>query len=250
MTEWQFWGDRKQLDVYENIYLRTFVKDWFEIVLKTAREFIGNKFLDVGCGEGHTTKQILDRLNKPSVCDLLEPNKAALLSAKKFLKFENNIGETLLTTLKNLKTTKRYDTIFTSHTNYYWADKPEDFNKQLIKFILLGKRALILTLPESSDHYKIMLKQVYPGFNYAENIVEICKQQGFKTRIKKFKMRMFIGDILTNKNNFDLFNFYKFIHNINKNPSIAEGKKFLRNIKRYQRNGYLDFKDQLIIINN
>ncbi|MFH1592623.1 MAG: class I SAM-dependent methyltransferase [Candidatus Woesearchaeota archaeon] len=155
MTEWVFWGDRRITSVYENIYLRTFVEDWFGIVKRIAILFKGKEFLDIGCGEGHTTKQILDRLDKDYICDIIEPNKEALLSAKKFLGFENKVGESFIDTLESLKPKKRYDTVFTSHTNYYWADNEEEYKKQLDKAISLIKQKgqlMILTLPKNSDH--------------------------------------------------------------------------------------------------
>lgn len=251
MTEWQFWGDRQILSVYENIYLRTFVEDWFKIVEKVASEIKGNSILDLGCGEGHTTKQILDRINRKYDCDLLEPNKDALNSAKKFLSFENKIGKSFNSTLNKFHNSKKYDTVFTSHTNYYWAKTEEEFKKQLDKFMSLvknGGRGLILTLPEESDHYKVMLKQVYPKFNYSEFIIKHYRTKGFKVKVVKFKMRMFIEDILTNNNTYDLKNFYKFIHNTPKFPTDLEAEKFLKKIKKFEKKGYLDFKDELIII--
>jgi len=252
MTEWHFWGDRKFLDVYGNIYLRTNVRDWFYIILKTSREFVGSKFVDIGCGEGHTTKQILDRIGGGYICDLVEPNKKALFYANKFLSMENKIDQKYAETLKTFSPKKKYDTIFTSHTNYYWSDDEVEFCRQLDKLPLLtnkGGKILILTLPEKSDHYKIMLKQVYPEFNYSEYIIRHYRSLGFNVQVKRFKMRMFVGDIITNKNLFDLKNFYRFIHNVNAAPTDLEAKKLLSKIKKYQKKGYLDFRDELIIVN-
>ena len=109
MTEWVFWGDRQIVSVYGNIYLRTFVEDWFKIVEIIAKEIKGEKLLDLGCGEGHTTKQILDRLKQKYTCDLVEPNEPALKSAENFLRFENNIGECFADTLASFKPNKKYD---------------------------------------------------------------------------------------------------------------------------------------------
>ena len=139
MTEWQFWGDRQILSVYGNIYLRTFVEDWFKIVETIASKVKGKVLLDLGCGEGHTTKQILDRVGFYEYCDLVEPNKSALESAKSFLKFENKIGEAFSDTLETIQLNKKYDCIFTSHTNYYWASKEDNYKKQLDKLISLVK---------------------------------------------------------------------------------------------------------------
>jgi len=251
MTEWTFWGDRQIVSVYGNIYLRTFVEDWFKIVDKMAKEVKGENLLDLGCGEGHTTKQILDRLKQKYICNLLEPNESALNSAKSFLSFENKIGESFVDTLSSFESSKKYDSIFTSHTNYYWANSEQEYKKQLDKVAsLLNKRGrlLILTLPKDSDHYNIMLRQVYPPFNYAEYISDYYKSKGFKVKIIRFKMRMFVGDMLTNGNSYELNNFYKFIHNTGNFPSKEDSLKFLGKIKHYQKKGYLDFKDELIII--
>ncbi len=253
MTEWVFWGDRRIEGVYENIYLRTFTEDWFEIVKKVALQFKGKYFLDVGCGEGHTTKQILDRVDGEYTCDILEPDKKAINLAEEFLKFENKIGDSFANTLKEFTPKKKYDIVFTSHTNYYWSDNEKDYNKQLDKaFSLIKKdgRLLILTLPKKSDHYNIMLSQVYPSFTYSEYIKSYYEKKGFKVNSIKFRMRMFVGDILTNKNVYDLCNFYKFIHNADKIPSREDSLKFLEKIKTYQEKGYLDFKDELLIISN
>jgi len=251
MTEWTFWGDRQLVSVYGNIYLRTFVEDWFHIVEKLASEIKGRLILDMGCGEGHTTKQVLDRLNGEYVCDLLEPNKGALNSALGFLKQENKIGNHFADTLASFKPAKKYDSVFTSHTNYYWADKESDYNSLLDKAVSLisdNGRLLILTLPKHSDHYNIMLREVYPSFNYSEYVIDYYKQKGFSVRVLKFKMRMYVGDIITNKNFYELKNFFKFIHNTEKLPNDEEALRFLANIKKYQKKGYLDFRDELIIV--
>jgi len=251
MTQWYFWGDKQFSDIYENIYIRTFVEDWFKIVLSFAKEISGKNLLDVGCGEGHTTKQILDRLNENYVCDLIEPNKNALASARMFLNFENKVGESYMDTLASFRPKKKYDSVFTSHTNYYWAMNEEDYKIQLDKICSLvkkGGRLLILTLPEKSDHYNIMLRQVYPKFNYSEYIKKFYIEKGLKVKSRKFRMRMFVGDMLNNNSLFDLNNFYRFIHNTNKYPSKEESHRFRDKIKRHQRKGYLDFRDELLVI--
>jgi ubiquinone/menaquinone biosynthesis C-methylase UbiE len=251
MTEWTFWGDRELVSVYGNIYLRTFTEDWFKIVSTLASYIKGKILLDLGCGEGHTTKQILDRLDKGYVCDLVEPNEKALNLARDFLKIENKIGDSFVADLRSLKPIKKYDSVFTSHTNYYWADNVEDYQNQLDKAISLVNdkgRLLILTLPEKSDHYNVMIHQVYPTFNYSKFIVNYYKNKGFRVKVVKFKMRMYVGDILSNKGTYELNNFFKFIHNTENLPSAEESSEFFKKIKEFQKEGYLNFKDELIII--
>ena len=252
MTEWHFWGEKQFADVYENIYLRTFMEDWFDIVKTLAKELSGAKvILDVGSGEGHTTKQILDRVKGDYECDLLEPNKNALANGEAFLFPENNIKNVYVKTLATFEPERMYDAVFTSHTNYYWAFNKKDFDKQLDKFVSLvkkGGKAMILTLPEKSDHYNIMLREIYPSFNYSEYIAAYYKKKGYKVKVKKFRMRMYVGDILSTKSRFDLNSFYRFIHNTSAYPSEKEAKLFLANIKKFEKKGYLDFKDELIIV--
>jgi ubiquinone/menaquinone biosynthesis C-methylase UbiE len=251
MTQWYFWGDKKISDIYENIYVRTFVEDWFKIIEKIANEIKGKMLLDVGCGEGHTTKQVLDRITHNYVCDILEPNENALNSAGKFLSFENNVGTSYLATLSGFMPEKKYDTVFTSHTNYYWSVEDKDFKRQLDKLVNLvkkGGRLLILTLPEQSGHYKVMLRQIYPSFNYSRYIIDYYKKQGQSVRVIRFKMRLFVGDILANKHFYDLDNFYKFIHNTHSPPNADERVQFKGKLMKYQKEGYLDFKDELIIV--
>lgn len=259
MAQWHFWGEKEFSDVYENIYIRSMMEDWFNIVFEIVKQFsrvIPNKrktILDIGCGEGHTTKQILDRIKGNYVCDLLEPNKNALASAKAVLKPENNIGKTYSKTFAKFRPDKKYDIVFTSHTNYYWALNKKDYDNQLKKSIAFIKdkgKLMILTLPKASDHYKIMLKQTYPAFNYAEYIINFYKKLGLKVEVKKLKMRMYVGDILSTDKFFDLKTFYKFIHNTESYPNDKESKEFLKKIKKYQKNNYLDFQDYLIIVSN
>lgn len=256
MAKWHFWGEKEFSDVYENIYIRSFVEDWFEIVDEIAKEINTQKtlkklILDIGCGEGHTTKQILDRVEGDYICDLLEPNANALASAEAFLTPENNVGERFPRSLSTFKSEKKYDIVFTSHTNYYWGVNEKDYDSQLLKlpdFLNDDGKLLILTLPKESGHYKIMLRQIYPEFNYAEYITDFYKKLGLKVEVKKLRMRLFIGDILTTKSRFDLKIFYRFIHNTDSFPNDAESEEFLKKIKEYQKDGYIDFKDHLIVV--
>ena len=107
---------------------------------------------------------------------------------------------------------------------------------------------MILTLPKESDHYNIMLYPVYSSFNYAEYLSNYYKSKGFNVKTIRFKMRMFVGDMLTNNKFYEINNFYKFIHNVDSFPNRNESLQFLKKIKKYQKRGYLDFKDELIIV--
>lgn len=256
MAKWHFWGEKEFSDVYENIYIRSYMEDWFNIISEIVKEINSYKIsrkqiLDIGCGEGHTTKQILDRIDNDYICDLLEPNENALASTEAFLTPENNIGQSFPRSLATFKTNKKYDVVFTSHTNYYWALNQKDYDAQLKKLLELLKqngKLMILTLPEESDHYRIMLRQIYPEFNYAQYIINFYKNLGLNVEVKKLKMRMYVGDILSTKKFFDLKIFYRFIHNTDSFPNDKESREFLKKIQKHQVDDYIDFKDYLITV--
>lgn len=258
MAKWHFWGEKEFSDVYENIYIRAVSEDWLNIVFAVVKEISGLKplnrklrILDIGCGEGHTTKQILDRLERPYLCDLLEPNESALAIAEAYLRPENNIGEVYGRSLATFQPLGKYDIVFTSHTNYYWALNEQDYQRQLKKlltFLTENGKLLILTLPEESDHYKVQLRRIYPVFNYAQYIIQFYRRMHLNIRVKKMKMRMYVGDILSTKKLFDLKVFYRFIHNTDSFPSEAESGKFLARIKKFQKNNYLNFSDYLVVV--
>lgn len=255
MARWHFWGEKQFAEVYENIYIRALTEDWFKIIFGIVNEISKERkktgvILDIGCGEGHTTKQILDRLDNYT-CDLLEPDKTALVFAESFLTPENKVRNFFPRTLSTFNTDEKYDFIFTSHTNYYWALNEKDYQAQLRKLVSLLKKdgkLLILTLPKDSDHYQIALRQVYPSFNYSEYITNFYKKEGLKVNVKRFKMRMYVGDILSTKSKYDLKNYYRFIHNTDSYPSEKEAHQFLEKIKKHEKNKYLDFRDELITI--
>jgi len=228
------------------------MEDWFKIVKEIVKELTGFKvIIDIGCGEGHTTKQILDRLDGDYECDLLEPDKNALANGKVFLFPENNIKDCYVKTLDLFEPERKYDAVYTIHTNYYWAFNERGFVKHLDKLMDMIKsdgKVLILTLPEESDHYNIMIKQVYPRFNYSQFMIDHYKKKGYNVRVKRFEMKMYVGDILSTKKYFELKSFYRFIHNTNIYPSDTDAKKFLDKIKKFQKNDCLNFKDDLIIV--
>lgn len=256
MANWHFWGEKELSGVYQSIYIRSVREDWYNIVFTIVNKINSvrrdkTKILDVGCGDGHTTKQILDRINNGYECDLLEPNMNALQTAKEFLTIENNIRKIYPHSLATFNPDRKYDIIFTSHTNYYWALNQKDYDRQLQKLIeLLDKngKLIILTLPENSDHYQIMLREIYPKFNYAEYIINFYKKMGLNVKVEKLKMKMFVGDILSTDKFFDLKIFYRFIHNTDSYPNDKESREFLKKIQKCQKNNYLDFKDYLIVV--
>lgn len=257
MAKWHFWGEKEFSDIYENIYIRSMMEDWLGIVLQIVKEIDAVqksgevKIIDIGSGEGHTIKQILDRIKGQYICDLVEPNKNALATAEAMLAPENNIGNLYPLSLATFKPEKAYDVVFTSHTNYYWAFNEKDYNRQLGQYASLIAQngvGMILTLPEESDHYQIALRQIYPPFNYAQYIIDFYQAKGFKVDVRKMTMRMYVGDILSTDKFFDLKVFYRFVHNTGSYPTNEESREFLEKIKKYQKNNYLDFKDYLILI--
>ena len=187
-TTWPFWNEKRISDVYENIYIRTFVEDWYVIVNRIASEIDGvdkitKKILDLGAGEGHTAKQILDRVKTSYVCDIVEPDEPSLEKARQFLSLENNLGRAWVGGIADISQKNMYDVIYTSHTNYYWGISAEDYDQKLrslIDSIESGGKLLILTLPEDSAHYKVMLHQIYPVWNYSEHMINFYKNLNYQ----------------------------------------------------------------------
>lgn len=255
-TIWPFWNEKRISDVYENIYIRTNVEDWFVIVETLAKEINSTKadnlkILDVGCGEGHTAKQILDRVQKEYICDLLETDNPVLERAKSFLQVENKPGEIFHGGVELLNFNEKYDVVYTSHTNYYWGANEDHYRLQLDNIYNSVKKdgkLLILTLPENSSHYKVMLHQIYPEYNYAEYIEKYYKDKGLDVKVVEFKMRIYVDDILSNPKEYDLSVFYKFIHNTSVYPEKDKLTEFRKKLEQYSEDGYLDFKDHLIIV--
>lgn len=183
---------------------------------------------------------------------MLETDKPALEKAKSFLQIENNPGELIHGGVDLLNFSEDYDVVYTSHTNYYWGANEEHFKLQLDNILNAVKKdgkLLILTLPEHSGHYKVMLYQIYPKFNYSEYIENYYKQKGCNVEIIEFKMRIYVGDILENSKEYDLAVFYKFIHNTNVYPEKDNLAEFRIRLEEFSENGYLNFKDHLIVIN-
>jgi len=253
---WPFWNEKGISDVYENIYIRTFREDWFKIASIVAKEINSVKdnnklILDIGCGEGHTTKQILDRVNGNYICDLLEPDQTILEKAKKLLKVENNVGEVIYGGVETVNVIEKYDVIYTSHTNYYWSDNKEKYNlylKNILNAVKKNGKLLILTLPEKSAHYNVVLNQIYPTYNYSEYIIDFYKKNNFNVSVKKFVMRIYVGDILETGKEYDLAVFYKFIHNTAEYPDKNKLIEFKNKLKKFSKKGYLNFNDNLIIV--
>jgi len=250
---WPFWSEKRFPASYENIYVRAFREDWFEITKAIAKELVSQqKVLDVGSGEGHTTKQILDRIPNPYVCDLLEPNPDALATSIPFLKTENTTGKTYCTTLKDFNPEAVYDAVFTSHTNYYWATDEADYQEQLEKFVNLckpGGKALILSLPSDSDFYKLSSRPLFPKFVFSEYLDDFYSKKGYQVKKRRFTMRFFVQDIIENPHLLDAKTFYRFVENTLNVPSDDQAKEFVKRIKHNAKNGYLDFKDELVLVN-
>ena len=252
MTHWPFWGEKRYADIYENIYIRTNMEDWHRIICEIASQLTDKPdFLDIGCGEGHTTKQIADRIQTLHTFDILEPDADALAAATRFLMNENSLGIAFNTTLANLSTTKTYDAVISSHTNYYWSEDRDTYNQQLDKLITLLNphgRLVLLTLPKESDHYNITINQVFPAHVYSSYITNYYLSKGLSVKTKRFEMRLFIGDILSTSKTYDLYNLYRFIHSTDNYPTTQVGQEFKEKIRQHEHENYLDFRDDLIIV--
>ena len=165
---WVFWDQGNDRGPYEDVYSRTRREDWIRIVRFMVDQMTGSKqILDIGSGDGHSTRQILERLRRKNggfLCDLLEPSEIALKQSLEFLS-GYPIGESFATEVAKFQTERRYDAMFTVHSNYYWAKDEDSYNQcldQLMANLDTKGVLMVVTLPQDSDHYSVALIQRVP----------------------------------------------------------------------------------------
>jgi hypothetical protein len=110
--KWNIWGTNER--IYEEVYLRCDRKNWHAVAKDMAKSIKGLRYTaDLGSGNGHSTRQVLDILNYNDYkCDLFEPDSIALEESKKLTALCNvnsfvNSGAKEIGELRN-----KYDSIF------------------------------------------------------------------------------------------------------------------------------------------
>ena len=249
MNDFNFWKEERKTS---ETYLRTNRGDWNNALRIITNEIgAAKKLLDIGSGDGHTTRQILSRLSQNHVCDLLEPNSKAVNISKNMLK-EFPIKQFFQQKLIDfLSENKKYDLSYSIHSNYYWGkNKKGQSIKQYIVcldgIVNVAPKNLILTQPMNSDYYEICEKNTFPEWVYSEFIVEHYKKRGLTVRQEQCHMKFYVGDL--NQDEYAAKETWKFFNNKERNPASEELNVFLERINLTEENGNLNFRDVLLII--
>lgn len=255
MKPFNFW--RLDRTTFEG-YIRTRREDWFYAAEQIANQLNGKKrILDIGSGDGHSTRQILAQTKGDYTCDLIEPDKEALSRSIRILK-ECNIGNTyplLLADFLSKQKSQAYDAIYAIHTNYYWGAKKPSCQRQSRKryhgclegLLELTPNLLILTSSINSDYNLVVKKSPFPEWVSSEYLSDFYKKKKKDLEVTEIpcNMRFYVGDIF--KDRIAATEVWKFFNNTEREPKKSELKRFLDKMHEIEIQGYINFRDVLII---
>jgi len=77
-------------------------------------------------------------------------------------------------------------------------------------------------------------------------MVNHLKRRGHRVDTHQFQVHMYVGDLEDDV--LALKTFFGFIHNTMDQPTSDQQRLFLEKVNGYQKQGYLDFKDQVVIV--
>ncbi len=256
--------------IYKKFEKRSNRRDWFTILNRMAKIIAahGNRkesfeWLDIGAGECHSTIQQLNAIQKTIGrkmildidIDVLEPSPYSLAQCllrlhkiRKDIIFRNFFKAGW----HEVKLPFRYDYISAIHSAYYFTKTEKDFFNVLRKIyskLKKGGIAQILILSSHSSFYKVIGKNYFGDWVYAENIFRILKKMGYKPKFEEFSMKLSIDNVFKNKT--ALYEFWLFM--MNKKAGKLSGKeqnRFLKALKeiRFKHNGrwVIEMNDWLI----
>ncbi len=234
--------------IYKKFEKRANRHNWFEILNRMAKIIAvhGNKresfeWLDIGAGECHSTIQQLNTIQKAIGrkmildidVDVLEPSPYSLAQCllrlhkiRKDIVFRNFFKAGWY----EVTLPFRYDYISTIHSAYYFTKTKKNFHTVLRKIyskLKKGGIAQLLILPSYSSFYKVIGKNYFGDWVYAENIFHILKKMGYKPKSQEFSMKLNINDIFSDKK--ALYEFWLFMMNKKSGKfSSKERNRFLQ----------------------
>lgn len=244
---------------------RTDHTDWMTAVTDVVSKLIRNtgtaqniKILDIGAGDGLTTKQITDKLtedyNYKIIIDAIEPSRTALdIFCKQ--KFNKNVKvrSTINSPWVPEAVHDRYDLVFLVHSAYYLANTKEEYEQSINSILssLTDTGICILFLNDkNSGFYKIAPNPAFDKWTYPEETGKIIRKTGHKIDSKRIMLRLFVGDLFNDDEK--LLNFWRYVLN-NKNAKLNETEKNklinkLRELSKETRGNHILLKDDVLFV--
>lgn len=112
-----------------------------------SEHYVGNTALELGCGDGESTKNILNKFDN---LDIVDGSKAQLEALKKTFNQVNIIHSYF----EEFKATKKYDTIFMTHILEH-LDKPEDILNNAYTY-LNNKGVVLISVPNALSFHRLV----------------------------------------------------------------------------------------------
>lgn len=257
--DWWDWN------ITSEIYLNTERSDWWRACKTLARLMAQAKtIIDIGGGDGHTLWQILSVAKKNGSrikkVTFIEPSRSALRLAGKRLKqlsipsLELIKGTLETVGSKIVNTTKKpYDCLYAGHVNYYFGKQSggkynlQRYYESLELLPKIARTVIIMTAPQNSDYYKVVLHNPFTKHAYSEAVTAFYRSRKYKVRIIKTPVRFYVNHALESPE--EAVVLWKFFNDTERMPNNSEIKKFIKKLSiRKDRSGHINFKDQLLII--
>lgn len=185
--------DSRIINGWENLYKEKRTR-LYELL---SSYYIGDKALELGCGDGESTKNILSKFESLDVVD------GSIEQLNHITKQFNKIN-TIHSYFEDFKPTKKYDTIFMTHILEH-LDYPEDILNNAYNY--LGENGVVLiSVPNALSFHRLvgvkmgMLETPY-SLNEQDRLLghrRVFDKNSMEALIKKtpFKIKKFTGLML------------------------------------------------------
>jgi ubiquinone/menaquinone biosynthesis C-methylase UbiE len=245
---YSWWLDR----VTSEIYLNTNRHDWWRACKIISEELKGcHSLIDIGTGDGHTLWQILSvalkdgtKINK--VVSVEISSKGIELAKKRLEDLGLGSVSYFNGSFEDFISEEKYDVLYAGHVNYYLGKNYEEYENMIKKMCRVGKKVILMTAPKTSDYYKVVENPFQP-FVTTEETCKILDRLGVKYKVIDTPIRFFVNHAFMSKHEMVLL--WKFFKNTMLDPSDFDLCLFESRLKEVvDENGFINFQDQLIII--